>query len=122
MWSGTAGNLYEFPEALAGKSGEVHDRVPVEFPNQRRFMSRYDWNLTHEGIERARSVIEPARKEVTAHPIFQRISTRDDMATFMAHHVFAVWDFMSLLKSLQRDLTCVDVPCVPRVSEVSRRL
>ncbi|MFI5793415.1 DUF3050 domain-containing protein [Streptomyces sp. NPDC051677] len=85
-------------------------------------MSRYDWNLTHEGIERARSVIEPARKEVTAHPIYQRISTRDHMATFMAHHVFAVWDFMSLLKSLQRDLTCVDVPWVPRGSEVSRRL
>ena len=38
-------------------------------------MSRYDWDMTHEGIERARSVIEPARKEVTAHPIYQRINT-----------------------------------------------
>ncbi|KPI25501.1 DUF3050 domain-containing protein [Streptomyces sp. NPDC054950] len=85
-------------------------------------MSRYDWNLTHEGIERARSAIEPVRKEVTAHPIYQRISSREHMAVFMAHHVFAVWDFMSLLKSLQRDLTCVDVPWVPRGSEVSRRL
>ncbi|MEW2046291.1 DUF3050 domain-containing protein [Streptomyces sp. NPDC051445] len=85
-------------------------------------MSRYDWNMTHEGIERARSAIGQARKEVTSHPIYQRISTREDMATFMAHHVFAVWDFMSLLKSLQRDLTCVDVPWVPRGSEVSRRL
>jgi hypothetical protein len=85
-------------------------------------MSRYDWNLNHEGINRARAEIEATRKEVTAHPIYQRISSRAHMATFMEHHVFAVWDFMSLLKSLQRDLTCVDVPWVPRGSEVSRRL
>lgn len=85
-------------------------------------MSRYDWDMNHEGIDRARSAIEPARKEVTAHPIYQRIESRADMAVFMEHHVFAVWDFMSLLKSLQRDLTCVDVPWVPRGSEVSRRL
>ncbi|MEU6145443.1 DUF3050 domain-containing protein [Streptomyces sp. NPDC047081] len=78
--------------------------------------------MNHEGIDHARSVIESARKEVTAHPIYQRINTRDDMVTFMAHHVFAVWDFMSLLKSLQRELTCVDVPWVPRGTEVSRRL
>jgi hypothetical protein len=85
-------------------------------------MSRYDWNLTHEGIDKARAAIEPMRKEVTAHPIYQRINSRAHMATFMEHHAFAVWDFMSLLKSLQRDLTCVDVPWVPRGSEVSRRL
>ncbi|MEU9385906.1 DUF3050 domain-containing protein, partial [Streptomyces sp. NPDC048279] len=71
-------------------------------------MSRYDWNLTqesHEAIDRARSVIESARKEVTAHPLYRRMSGREHLAVFMAHHAFAVWDFMSLLKSLQRDLT-----------------
>lgn len=88
-------------------------------------MSRYVWNLTEEGrqaIDQARSVIEPARKEVTAHPLYQRISDWEHLATFMAHHVFAVWDFMSLLKSLQRELTCVDVPWVPHGSAVARRL
>ncbi|MER5519093.1 DUF3050 domain-containing protein [Streptomyces sp. NPDC002763] len=88
-------------------------------------MSRYDWNLTREGhqaIDRARSEIESARKEVTAHPLYRRISDRDHLSTFMTHHVFAVWDFMSLLKSLQRELTCVDVPWVPRGSAVARRL
>jgi hypothetical protein len=78
--------------------------------------------MSHQGIDRARSEIEPTRKEVTAHPLYQRIGSRERMATFMTHHVFAVWDFMSLLKSLQRELTCVDVPWVPRGSDVSRRL
>jgi hypothetical protein len=85
-------------------------------------MSRYDWDQAHEGIDRTRTAIASARKEVTAHPIYHRISSRAEMATFMEHHVFAVWDFMSLLKSLQRELTCVDVPWVPRGSSTSRRL
>jgi hypothetical protein len=85
-------------------------------------MSRYEWGQTHPGIERIREAVGPARDAVTGHPIYQRMHELADVVTFMEHHAFAVWDFMSLLKSLQRNLTCVDVPWVPKGPPASRRL
>jgi hypothetical protein len=69
-----------------------------------------------------RTEIGPARAAVTQHPIYRGLRTESDLTTFMEHHVFAVWDFMSLLKSLQRRLTCVDIPWVPSGPATARRL
>jgi hypothetical protein len=85
-------------------------------------MSRYQWAGNHPGIARVRAEIEPARARVTGHPLYRRMASVDDLRVFMEHHVFAVWDFMSLLKSLQRSLTCVQVPWVPTGPAASRRL
>ncbi|GAA1743223.1 DUF3050 domain-containing protein [Luedemannella helvata] len=85
-------------------------------------MSRYDWGQTHPGIERLEKAVEPARQRVISHPLYANLDTHPAIVTFLEHHVYAVWDFMSLLKSLQRSLTCVEVPWVPTPLPASRRL
>jgi DUF3050 family protein len=85
-------------------------------------VSRYDWDGTNPAIEKLKDAVEPARQKVISHPLYRQLSSLDAVTTFMEHHVFAVLDFMSLLKSLQRDLTCVQVPWVPSGPTGSRRL
>ena len=55
------------------------------------------------------------------HRIYDEIDRMDALRLFMEHHVFAVWDFMSLLKVLQRRLCCVEVPwLVPAAPQACR--
>jgi Protein of unknown function (DUF3050) len=84
-------------------------------------MSWCGWETTHPAVELVEQVAA-ARERVVTHPLYDSLDSRSAIATFMEHHVFAVWDFMSLLKSLQRELTCVTVPWVPTGSTDSRRL
>lgn len=84
--------------------------------------TRYDWGQRHPGIDRLEERIGAARAEVVGHPLYGRLRDAEAIRTFQEHHVFAVWDFMSLLKSLQRNLTCVELPWVPTGPTGSRRL
>lgn len=85
-------------------------------------MSRYEWDQTHPGIEGLKAAVSATRASVINHEMYSRLDSHAAIVTFMEHHVYAVWDFMSLLKSLQRNLTCVDVPWVPTGPTSSRRL
>ena len=58
-------------------------------------------------------MLSPLREKVNEHPVFHDICDLDDLRCFMSHHVFAVWDFMSLLKSLQAHLAPASQPWVP---------
>jgi hypothetical protein len=85
-------------------------------------MSRYEWNASHPAIARLESAVNEARTLVVTHPLYDSLDSHGAIMTFMEHHVFAVWDFMSLLKSLQLRLTCVQLPWVPTGPTGSRRL
>jgi hypothetical protein len=73
-------------------------------------------------IEYLQQAVEPTRQLLLNNGLYQRLETLADLRRFMEHHIFAVWDFMSLLKALQRDLTCVSVPWVPTPNPATRRL
>ena len=83
---------------------------------------RYHWDRSHPGLSGLQQAIEPLRREVVEHTVYRKLDSIERVRTFLDRHVFAVWDFMSLLKSLQQQLTCVDVPWVPRGARSSRRL
>ena len=57
-------------------------------------------------FERIYDSLKPQREALLNHSVYGRLASMQEMRTFMEHHVFAVWDFMCLLKSLQNRLTC----------------
>ncbi len=61
------------------------------------------------------------RHALTHHKLYSLLSEIDDIKLFMEKHVYAVWDFMSLLKALQHHLTCTTLPWKPRAHAKTAR-
>ena len=76
-------------------------------------------------ISSIQDVQEALRKQqeiLLNHPLYEALENIDDIRTFQQYHVFAVWDFMSLLKALQREINCVKTPWLPEYPADLRRL
>jgi hypothetical protein len=67
-------------------------------------------------LDRLSLAIQPLSEQLLAHPLYADLTNVVALQTFMEYHVFAVWDFMSLLKALQQRLTCTTLPWVPPAS------
>ena len=66
--------------------------------------------------------LDEYRSILINHPLYNKIDSIDAIQRFMETHVFAVWDFMSLLKRLQLELTCASIPWIPVGNPITRRL
>ncbi len=67
-------------------------------------------------------LLEQTKLQLCRHPLFAEITSLRKLQLFMESHVFAVWDFMTLTKRLQQDLTCTHLPWLPPADPHAARL
>jgi hypothetical protein len=65
--------------------------------------------------------LAPLRRAILDHSLYTSLTDERSVRCFMEHHVFAVWDFMCLVKALARHLTCQEVPWLPSAHPEERR-
>ncbi len=65
--------------------------------------------------------IDGLRARLDRHPIYESLQTIDDLRVFMSHHVYSVWDFMSLIKYLQHAVAPASWPWQPGADATVQR-
>lgn len=73
-------------------------------------------------IQNLEKNLSSTRKSLINHSLYSKLDSKQKLVEFMENHVFAVWDFMSLIKALQRNLTCIEVPWTPNENRLAGRL
>ncbi|KPM31091.1 Hypothetical protein I595_3070 [Croceitalea dokdonensis DOKDO 023] len=64
-------------------------------------------------LDKINNELAGLRAEIKNHKVYQELQTVTDITVFMESHIYAVWDFMSLLKALQLKLTGQTLPWKP---------
>ena len=70
-------------------------------------------NLSQVMIKDINKALKPQVETLLNHSLYSKVRSPKELQVFMEHHVFAVWDFMSLLKALQQNLTKTTNPWFP---------
>ncbi|CAA6812834.1 MAG: PROBABLE REMNANT OF A TRANSPOSASE GENE PROTEIN [uncultured Sulfurovum sp.] len=65
--------------------------------------------------------ISELQKELSSHPVYDAVQNIDDLSIFMQHHIYSVWDFMSLVKYLQNEFAPATTPWMPHGDPMIRR-
>src|ERR1700728_1512921 len=94
------------------------DRDPGPSTDEQATQLKWRSNMPKQDRHR----LSTLRAQLLEHPIYAEVDSVQDLRRFMEDHVFAVWDFMSLLKRLQQDLTCTRVPWFPADNALAARL
>ena len=67
----------------------------------------------HHNLNQVIQKISPYKEQLFKHSIYANINSIPTLQIFMQNHVFAVWDFMALLKFIQNKVTCTQIPWIP---------
>ncbi len=78
--------------------------------------------IMHQHIQKIQEASAPYRDQIINHKVYSVIENIEDLSVFMRYHIYAVWDFMSLLKALQNNLTCTSIPWFPVGDGETRQL
>ena len=79
-------------------------------------------NFLKNDLLRILDITQSERDALFNHKIYSSIKNMDHLHIFMENHIFAVWDFMSILKTLQKELTCTEIPWIPKSGGTPGRL
>ena len=66
-----------------------------------------------DNLENNKKKLNDLKQEIIAHPLFANKLEPRHICKFMESHIFAVWGFMSILKSLQKLITPNNLPWMP---------